>query len=242
MTWQFLCKGIRHTGGRNNTGQLTSYKKGGGHKTSHKYIGKFTIVKKITMPYFVLKKTYVSYNKTFLNLVNYKSDLFFNKAIFTYVPAILGVSSGSWSNSQLVGNVFNLKSLNLGDYISYITTATASIAQYSKAPGSYSKLLKTEKFRGKVIQLSSKEKKVFPETALAVLGRTSGSSTAKRSYKAGTSRHKGIRPVVRGTAMNPVDHPHGGGEGKTRGKLPRTFTGKLAKGLKTKRTIQKFMY
>lgn len=236
MKLNFLHHKQRKTGGRNNLGRLTAFRKGGGHKQTYKYLVQGHHLYALGTSYIIIKSIFNTNAKVSLNLINYKEDLFFNPSILTYIPCIEGQLKGHFSDEIGLGQIAPLIEFKSGDLVSFLNLGDSLPFTYAKAPGSYG-LIQSTNFFGSVIKLPSKQLKFFPSSSIGFLGKTKFMVRLKKS-KAGVSRHKGIRPVTRGTAMNPVDHPHGGGEGKTRGKLPRSFTGKLTKGIKTRKRIQ----
>lgn len=136
-----------------------------------------------------------------------------------------------------IGNRMPLKYILVGTFVHNVELAPGRGAMLARSAGSYAKVLAHD---GKYTHLempSSEVRKVLGE-GYASIGTVSNASHREESLgKAGRNRHRGIRPSVRGTAMNPVDHPHGGGEGRSpRGmKYPKTPWGKHASGVKTRR-------
>ena len=103
MKFYFLNTGLRHTGGRNNQGKITSYRKGGGHKQRYKYISSFLFFLNVNHRYIVLKTFYNLNNKAKVSLINYKYDNFFNPHLFNYMPAIKGIKYGINLSSTDIG-------------------------------------------------------------------------------------------------------------------------------------------
>lgn len=151
-------------------------------------------------------------NKMFINL----------KIISTFKKVIL-----------TPGNSTIIKNINIGTIICCIGKFPGSKAIFTRSSGTESKLIfKDNKFA--IVKLSSNLKKKFSIFCYATIGKIYNNKK-KKMYKAGQKRWKGIRPTVRGVAMNPVDHPLGGGEGKTSGgRHPCSPHGKKSKGYKTK--------
>ena len=129
-----------------------------------------------------------------------------------------------------------LKNLKLGDKISQVEYYYNTTAQYSRTSGNYSKIIKNNKDYY-LIKFNSSKCKMFKKLNTAIYGEIFNFKEIKKNYKkAGYKRLKGIRPTVRGVSMNPVDHPHGGGEGKgTPGRPSVTPWGRVAKGPKTRK-------
>ena len=132
------------------------------------------------------------------------------------------------------GNVFRLRDLPLGTYVSAVSRKPDGPARFLRGAGAGGRLLYV--LAGKaVLRMKSKKVMVVPEDCTGMVGFVGGvGHSLRRMGKAGVNRGLGRRPHVRGVAMNPVDHPHGGGEGKTSGGRPSvTPWGRLAKGVKT---------
>ena len=141
-----------------------------------------------------------------------------------------------------VGNALPLSSIPTGTLIHNISTKVGGIAQYARSAGSFGQLIqKTEKYSR--VQLKSKEQRLIPLGCYATIGVVSNEDHKTISLgKAGRSRWLNKRSSVRGVAMNPVDHPHGGGEGKTSGGRPSvTPWGKPTKGQPTSKSKNKLI-
>jgi len=130
-----------------------------------------------------------------------------------------------------------LNNFPVGSIISLVQARFRKPAQYIRAAGSFAKILKQGDNRGTLVQLPSGEERWFSPIGYAMLGTVSNSEYRFQNLgKAGKKRLLGFRPKVRGVAKNPVDHPHGGGEGKTSGgRLSVSPWGRLAKGGLTRR-------
>jgi large subunit ribosomal protein L2 len=134
-----------------------------------------------------------------------------------------------------VGNAIPLKDIPVGEFVHNIELRPGQGGVMSRSAGTQSQLMaKTEEYA--LIRLPSGEQRRVLLTCMATIGTVGNADHANRSVgKAGTTRHLGRRPKVRGVAMNPVDHPHGGGEGKTSGgRHPVTPWGQKTKGKKTR--------
>jgi len=137
---------------------------------------------------------------------------------------------------QISGNRLRLKNINVGTFVSNIELRPSGGGKLARSAGTYAEVLSHEG-NTSILRLSSKETRKVPSQSFATIGQVSNIDYGLINYgKAGKSRWKGIRPTVRGTAMNPVDHPYGGGEGKQpRGtKRPKTRWGKITGGRKTR--------
>ena len=135
------------------------------------------------------------------------------------------------------GNRMTLENVPVGSFVHNIEINPGRGGQIARSAGAYAKILAHESGKT-MLQMPSKETRVVPSASLATLGEVSNPSHREEVIgKAGRNRLKGIRPAVRGSAMNPVDHPHGGGEGRAPIglKYPKTPWGKHALGVKTRK-------
>jgi large subunit ribosomal protein L2 len=227
-------QGLTKTGGRNNYGRITAFQKGGGHKRRYRFID--------------LKRTQES--KGTIVSLEYDPNRTANIArIFNtetknhfYIIAPKNLKIGdtieSGPNVEIkIGNALPLYAIPAGTVIHNISTKIGGIAQYARSAGSFGQLIqKTEKYAR--VQLKSKEQRLIPLDCYATIGVVSNEDHKTVSLgKAGRSRWLNKRSSVRGVAMNPVDHPHGGGEGKTSGGRPSvTPWGKPTKGQPTSKS------
>jgi large subunit ribosomal protein L2 len=224
--------------GRNNTGSITLQHKGGGHKRLYRGLDFF---RKDTYG-IVQGLEYDPYRRAFIARVYNKDS---NK--FSYILAPKNLIGGSIIKSGIdadirVGHALPLSKIPVGSLIHNVCLKEKGKAIYARAAGMYAQLIQKAKGFGR-IRFRSGEQRLVPVTAVATLGVVSNENVKLiRLGKAGRSRWKGRRPSVRGVAMNPVDHPHGGGEGKTSGGRPSvTPWGKPARGPKTTRSVSKFI-
>lgn len=209
-------KGFVRSNGRNNTGKVTCYHKGGGHKRSYR------MIKPLNQKYNISGiVTSIEYDP---NRSCFISSLFdFNCQRFFYTIAYSNCSIGdivkSGSNAELyVGHVLNLTDIPEGTFVCNISNNSFNVTKYSKSAGTYAILSEKTKTHCN-IKLPSGENKKFSLQNHATIGSVSTrTSSLLFSKKAGRTRWLNIRPTVRGVAMNPIDHPHGGGEGKKSGK------------------------
>ncbi len=226
-----LLKGKKRSGGRNNTGKMTMRYIGGGHKKSYRVID-FKRDKK-DIPGTVKSIEYDPNRTAFIALVVYPDG---EKR---YVIAQNGLQVGqtilSGSNiAPEVGNSMPLSDLPLGTVVSCIELRPGQGAAIARSAGSFAQLLARD---GKyaILKMPSGETRMVLVSCLATVGVVSNSDNQQVvSGKAGRNRWKGRRPRTRGVAMNPVDHPMGGGEGRASGGHPRSRTGVPAKGYKTR--------
>ncbi|MFV0531903.1 MAG: 50S ribosomal protein L2 [Flavobacteriales bacterium] len=226
-----LVSGKKKTGGRNNQGRMTSRYIGGGHKKKYRAIdfkrNKFGVsatVKSIE---------YDPNRSAFIAL------LYYADGAKTYVVAQNGMKVGqqvvSGENvAPEVGNTMPLEAMPLGTIVSCIELRPGQGAVMARSAGAYAQLLARE---GKyaTMKLPSGETRMILTACLATVGVVSNSDHQLQvSGKAGRSRWKGRRPRTRAVVMNPVDHPMGGGEGRSSGGHPRDRKGRPAKGFKTR--------
>jgi large subunit ribosomal protein L2 len=226
-----LTKSTHRSGGRNNTGKMTIRNIGGGHKRKIREIDfkrdKFNIPATVkTIEYDPMRTARIAL-------------LFYADGEKRYIIAPAGlvvgqiVLSGSGVAPE-VGNTLFLSDIPLGTIIHNVELKPGKGASMARSAGTYVQLLARE---GKyaTVKLPSGEMRMVLNTCTATIGTVSNSDhMSVRLGKAGRNRWKGRRPRVRGVAMNPVDHPMGGGEGKSSGGQPRSRTGLYSKGKKTR--------
>ena len=219
------------TNGRNHHGHITCRHKGGGHKRFYRTID-FKRDKE-AVPARIASIEYDPNRTAFIALLHYVDG---EKR---YIIAPQGVKVGDVVTNHDAGE-FNpgccmrLKALPLGSTIHNIELIPGKGAQLVRSAGLSAQLM--AKSEGYVtLRMPSGEVRLVNENCKATLGSVSNPERSLRvEGKAGRSRWKGIRPTVRGTAMNPVDHPHGGGEGKHNGYLPQTPWAMYTKGYRTR--------
>ena len=224
--------------GRNNQGRITTRHKGGGHKRRYRLIdfkrNKFDIKGTIA------SIEYDPNRNANIALVKYEDG----EKRYILHPETLKVgdfiNSGKLSEIK-VGNTLPLADIPLGTDVHNIELFPGKGGQLVRSAGTSAKILAKEN-NFVVLRLSSKEIRLFKKECLATIGRISNSDFYNVVLgKAGRKRWLGIRPTVRGAVMNPVDHPHGGGEGRCPIGKPRPLTpwGKPALGVKTRKRKNK---
>ena len=227
-----LLKPIRKQAGRNNTGRITCRHKGGGHKQAYRVIDfkrdKFGI------PGVVKTVEYDPNRNVRISLVVYADGE--KRYILTPHDLKVGdtVVSGPEAEIQ-VGNALPLELIPLGTIIHNIELSPGRGAKMVRTAGAGAQLMAKDG-NYVTIKMPSSEMRMVRKECLATIG-VLGNAEFKnlKVGKAGRTRHLGIRPTVRGVTMNPCDHPHGGGEGKTGpGGNPKTPWGKPALGRKTR--------
>lgn len=208
-----ICQ-LSKVSGRNNTGKIVTRHKGGGHRKSYRKIDFLRSLNKVGM---VMSVEYDPYRNSHIVAV---FDYINKSYYYRLQPENLKVGSiiESGNNAKVLnGHTLPLSKIPVGTYVHNVSLLHNSKAILSRSAGTYSILVEKNSVCCK-IKLSSGEIKTISNNCLATIGIVSNSSFSKTKLgKAGRSRWLNIRPTVRGVAMNPVDHPHGGGEGKTSG-------------------------
>lgn len=222
----------RRSGGRNSQGRLTVRHLGGGHKRHYRIID-FKRDKK-NIPAVVASVEYDPNRSAFICLLNYvdgeKRYILAPKGIKVGDKVISGVDV-----APELGNSLPLSKMPLGTVLHNIEMQPGAGGVLVRSAGASAQLnAKEDKYA--VLKMPSGETRRVLITCMATVGVVSNADhSLERLGKAGNSRHRGRRPRVRGVAMNPVDHPMGGGEGRASGGHPRTRKGLKAKGLKTRK-------
>lgn len=226
-----LVKGKTRGGGRNNTGKMTIRNVGGGHKQKYRVID-FKRDKEGVPA--TVKAVEYDPNRTARIALLYYAD---GEKRYMIAPNGLQVGQTVVSGKEAtpdIGNAMYLSDIPLGTVISCIEMRPGQGAVIARSAGSFAQLAARD---GKyaIIKLPSGETRMILITCMAMIGAVSNSDNAQEvSGKAGRKRWLGRRPRVRGVAMNPVDHPMGGGEGRASGGHPRSRNGIPAKGYKTR--------
>lgn len=226
-----LTVSISKTGGRNSAGRRTMRYRGGGHKKLYRLIDFKR--DKVNIPATVKTIEYDPNRSAFISLLHYADG----EKRYILTPAGLKIGQKVLSGPNIapeVGNALKLSDIPLGTFIHNIELHPGKGGELARSAGSYAQLMARE---GKyaVIKLPSGEVRNILVNCNATVGVVSNSDHSLiKLGKAGRKRWKGIRPRTRGVAMNPVDHPMGGGEGKASGGHPRSRTGLYAKGKKTR--------
>ena len=227
-----LLKKKKRTGGRNNNGRITCRHRGGGHKRHYRMIDFKR--DKLNIPGKVASIEYDPNRSAFIALINYADG---EKR---YILAPKGLKKGDQveSSSRPVykpGYCMQLNEMPFGSVIHNIEMIPGRGGILVRSAGTSAQLMARSGGYA-TIRMPSGEVRMVPETCRATFGTVSNAAHNLRvEGKAGRNRWKGIRPTVRGTAMNPVDHPHGGGEGRHNGYIPQTPWAKPTKGLVTRK-------
>jgi len=231
-----LTRALRKTGGRNNTGRITVRHRGGGHKRRYRIIDFKRSV--VDTPATVQRLEYDPNRTCHLALLSYGDG----SAAYMLAPQDLQpgdtvMASRTKEVEVRVGNSMKLEYIPLGSIIHNVELTPGKGGQIARAAGTSCEVLdKNSKPGFATLRLSSKEHRLISLQCLATIGSlTNPFHKLQKLGKAGRSRHRGRRPSVRGVAMNPVDHPMGGGEGKSHGgRHSCSPEGLLSKGFKTR--------
>jgi len=224
---------MKKSGGRNSNGRITVRWRGGGHKRFYRIIdfkrNKFGIPAKVdSIQYDPNRSAYIA-------LLVYTDG----EKRYILSPDNLAVGDTLMSGPQAeirVGNTLPLSRIPLGSMVHAIELKPGKGAQFARSAGAGCQIMAREE--GMVtLKLPSSETRMFHENCMATVGQVGNLDHSNENWgKAGRSRWKGKCPKVRGVAMNPVDHPHGGGEGRTSGgRHPVTPWGVPTKGYKTRK-------
>lgn len=228
-----LTEGLTKSGGRNNHGRITSRHIGGGHKRKYRKIDWRRT--KWDMSATVERLEYDPNRTAFIALIQYEDG----EKAYILAPQRLSVGDKVVAGEKTdvkPGNAMKLKSMPVGTIIHNIEMKPGKGAQMIRSAGTYAQLVGRDQGYAQ-IKLASGELRVVLSDCMASVGAVSNPDHMNTNMgKAGRNRWKGRRPHVRGVVMNPVDHPHGGGEGKSSGgRNPVTPWGVPTKGYKTRK-------
>ncbi|RZP23684.1 50S ribosomal protein L2 [bacterium] len=232
-----LTVALRKKGGRNNTGRITVRRRGGGHKRRYRIIdykrNKFGIKGKVaTIEYDPNRSAYIS-------LVHYDDGE--KRYILSPLDISVGTIIVSGDKVPLkIGNALLLSNIPTGLFVHNVELIPGKGGQMVRTAGAYAQVMAHDNGYT-TLKLPSGEVRLVPDQCMATIGQVGNRAFEQIvSGKAGRSRWLGRRPKVRGVVMNPVDHPHGGGEGKTSGgRHPVSPWGKPTKGYKTRKKNKK---
>ena len=227
-----LTVGISKSGGRNNKGRVTARRRGGGHKRLYRMIdfkrNHFDIPAKVE------RIEYDPNRSAFIALLLYDDG----KKSYILAPQRMAIGDTviSSTNADIKpGNALPLANIPVGTIIHNVELKPGKGGQIARSAGTYVQLVGRDQAYS-ILRLNSGEQRMTRSECMATVGAVSNPDNKNiKLAKAGRSRWLGKRPSVRGVAMNPIDHPHGGGEGKTSGgRHPVTPWGKPTKGKKTR--------
>ena len=228
-----LTEGLRKSGGRNNTGRITMRRIGGGHKRRYRFID-FKRNAKFDVPATVERIEYDPNRTAFIALIRYEDG----ELSYIIAPQRLQVGDTVISGNRVdvkPGNAMPMANIPVGTIIHNVEMKPGKGAQIARSAGTYVQLVGKDQGYA-LLRLGSGEVRLIRGECMATIGAVSNPDQQNvKLGKAGRNRWLGKRPSVRGVAMNPVDHPHGGGEGRTSGgRHPVTPWGKPTKGKRTR--------
>ncbi|WP_455478225.1 50S ribosomal protein L2 [Bartonella sp. B10] len=227
-----LTEGLSSKGGRNNYGRVTSRFQGGGHKRSYRFVDFKRLRHGISAR--VERLEYDPNRTAFIALIRYEDG----QLSYILAPQRLDVGDFVISGSNVdikPGNAMPLSNMPVGTIIHNVEMKPGKGGQIARSAGTYAQLIGRDQGMA-ILRLNSGEQRLVSSGCFATVGAVSNPDHGNISdSKAGRSRWRGKRPHVRGVAMNPVDHPHGGGEGRTSGgRHPVSPWGKPTKGKRTR--------
>ncbi len=236
-----LVEGLTKSGGRGGNGRIAVRFRGGGAKKLYRMVDFKR--RKFDVPGVIERLEYDPNRSAFIALVKYADG----ELAYILAPQRIKVGDQVIAAEKVdvkPGNASPLRSLPIGTIIHNIELKPLKGGQMARSAGTYAQLVGRDAGYAQ-IRLGSGELRMVQDGCMATVGAVSNPDHMNENYgKAGRMRHKGQRPHVRGVAMNPVDHPHGGGEGRTSGgRHPVTPWGKPTKGRKTRtnKTTDKFV-
>ncbi len=226
-----LTEGKSQKGGRNNAGRITARRRGGGHKQRYRIVD----FKRTRQGRATVERLEYDPNRTaFIALIRYEDG----GLAYILAPQRLGVGdtveSGPGADIK-PGNALPLRNIPVGTIVHNVEMKIGKGGQIARAAGAYVQLVGRDSGYAQ-LRLASGEMRMVRQECMATVGAVSNPNNQNTNLgKAGRNRWKGKRPSVRGVAMNPVDHPHGGGEGRSSGgRHPVTPWGKPTKGRRTR--------
>jgi len=229
-----LTQGLTKSGGRNNAGRVTAFRHTGGHKRTYRIIDFKR--RKWDVPATIERLEYDPNRTAWIALLKYADG----ELAYIIAPQRVKVGDAVIAAEKAdvkPGNAMPLRSIPVGTIIHCIEIKPLKGAQMVRSAGSYAQLVGRDAGYAQ-LRLTSGEVRMVPDGCMATIGAVSNPDNMNEVWgKAGRSLWLGRKPSVRGVAMNPVDHPHGGGEGKTSGgRHPTTPWGKKTRGPKTRKT------
>ena len=228
-----LTEGLNKSGGRNNKGRITSRRRGGGHKRLYRVIDFKR--RKFDVAALVQRIEYDPNRSAFIALLKYEDG----ESAYILAPQRLkeGDTVIAANRADIKpGNAMPMENMPVGTIIHNVEMKPGKGGQIARAAGTYVQLIGKDSGYAQ-LRLTSGELRMVPAKCMATVGAVSNPDNQNTNLsKAGRKRWMGKRPQVRGVAMNPVDHPHGGGEGRTSGgRHPVSPWGKPTKGARTRR-------
>jgi large subunit ribosomal protein L2 len=227
-----LTEGLNAKGGRNNHGRITARRRGGGHKRRYRVVDFKR--RKFGVPGTVERLEYDPNRSAFIALIRYEDG----ELAYILAPQRLAVGDRVEAGTDVdirPGNALPMQNIPVGTIIHNVEMKIGKGGQIARSAGTYAQLVGKDQGYAQ-LRLGSGELRLVRAECIATVGAVSNPDQQNiKLGKAGRSRWLGHRPKVRGVAMNPIDHPHGGGEGKTSGgRHPVTPWGKPTKGARTR--------
>lgn len=227
-----LTEGLRSKGGRNNKGRITARRRGGGHKRRYRLVDFKR--QKFDIPAIVERLEYDPNRTAFIALIRY------DDGEMAYILAPQRLREGDQVIASAVadikpGNAMPMQSIPVGTIVHNVEMKPGKGGQIARSAGTYAQIIGKDQGYAQ-LRLISGELRMIRAECMATIGAVSNPDQQNiKLGKAGRKRWIGKRPAVRGVAMNPIDHPHGGGEGRTSGgRHPVTPWGKPTKGKRTR--------
>ena len=236
-----LTQGLTKKGGRNNTGRITARRIGGGAKRLYRIVDFKR--RKWDISAEVQRIEYDPNRTAFIALIQYEDG----EQAYILAPQRLAVGDKVVAGAKAdvkPGNAMPFSGIPVGSIVHNIELKPGKGGQIARSAGAYAQFVGRDGGYAQ-IRLSSGELRMVRQECMATIGAVSNADHSNQNFgKAGRTRHQGKRPSVRGVAMNPIDHPHGGGEGRTSGgRTPVTPWGKDTKGTRTRKnkSTQKYI-
>ena len=228
-----LTEGVTKSGGRNNTGRITQRRMGGGAKRLYRIVDFKRAKWDVTAE--VERIEYDPNRTAFIALVRYEDG----EQAYILAPQRIAAGDKVVAGAKVdikPGNAMPFSGMPIGTIVHNVELKPGKGGQMARAAGTYAQFVGRDGGYAQ-LRLSSGELRLVRQECMATIGAVSNADHSNQNLgKAGRRRHMGIRPTVRGVAMNPIDHPHGGGEGRTSGgRHPVTPWGKGTKGNKTRK-------
>jgi len=229
-----LTEGLTKSGGRNNMGRVTAFRHGGGHKRTYRIIDFKR--RKWNVEATVQQIEYDPNRTAWIALLKYADG----ELSYIIAPQRLKAGDTIIAGERVdvkPGNAMPLKSIPVGTIVHNVELKPLKGAQMARSAGTYAQVVGRDAGYAQ-LRMASGEVRMVQDVCMATIGAVSNPDNMNEVWgKAGRGLHMGRKPSVRGVAMNPVDHPHGGGEGKTSGgRHPVTPWGKKTRGPKTRKT------
>jgi large subunit ribosomal protein L2 len=229
---KILTEGLRKHGGRNNTGRITARRRGGGHKRRYRMVDFKRLKSGVSAT--VERLEYDPNRTAYIALIKYEDGE------VAYILAAVGDQVVAGERVDIKpGNALPMQNIPVGTIIHNVEMKVGKGGQIARSAGTYAQLIGKDQGYAQ-LRLNSGELRMVRGECMATIGAVSNPDNQNiKLGKAGRKRWLGKRPAVRGVAMNPVDHPHGGGEGRTSGgRHPVTPWGKPTKGKRTRKNKQ----